>query len=102
MEELLAKQKELLENQEELEQENRNLKEEVSDLRQQLAMYKKALYGQRSEKTSVILDTAEQLNLFDEAETEASRKGRETEPVVVGTHTRKPKRTHDEMLKDTQ
>lgn len=100
MEELLAKQKELLENQEELEQENRNLKEEVSDLRQQLAMYKKALYGQRSEKTSVILDTAEQLNLFDEAETEASRKGRETEPVVVGTHTRKPKRTHDEMLKD--
>lgn len=93
MEELLAKQ-------EKLEQENSDLKEEISDLRQQLAMYKKALYGQKSERTEVVMKNTEQLNFFDEAENEANKKVRETEQIAVEAHTRKPKRTHDEMLRD--
>lgn len=75
------------------------LEEEVDDLRQQLDAYKKLIYGQKSEKTEVVLENGEQLSMFNEAEAEESRKEREAEqPVVVPEHTRKPKRTHDEML----
>ena len=78
-----------------------SLKEEVADLRQQLAMYKKLVHGQKSEKTEVVLDGAEQLHFFDEAEAEENRKEREAEkPVVVPAHTRKQKRTHEEMVAD--
>ena len=81
--------------------ENVSLKEEVADLRQQLAMYKKLVHGQKSEKTEVVLDGAEQLHFFDEAEAEENRKEREAEkPVVVPAHTRKQKRTHEEMAAD--
>ena len=40
---------------------NTSLEEEVADLRQQLALMKKALHGQKSEKTEVIMEKAEQL-----------------------------------------
>ena len=51
-----------------LTEKNSSLEEEVSDLRQQLALLKKALYGQKSEKTEVIMENAEQLTMFNEAE----------------------------------
>ena len=45
-----------------------SLEEENADLKQQLALLKKALYGQKSEKTQVIMEDAEQLTMFNEAE----------------------------------
>lgn len=76
-----------------------DLKEENDDLRQQLANYKKALYGQKSEKTDVVLESAEQLTVFNEADTEADITVKQAgEPVTVAAHTRKPKRTHAEIL----
>jgi uncharacterized protein with PIN domain len=78
-----------------------DLKEEVSDLHQQLAYFKKALYGQKSEKSEIVLENAEQLTLFNEAEQEAEDKKEQGNNLVsVPTHTRKAKRTHAEILKD--
>ena len=51
-----------------------SLEEENADLRQQLAYLKKALYGQKSEKTEVIMENAEQLTMFNEAEDTAEEK----------------------------
>ena len=75
------------------------LLEENADLKQEIALLKKALYGQKSEKTEVIYEDAEQLTLFNEAEQEAeiSPKNAEKE-IEVAAHKRKPKRTHEEML----
>lgn len=75
------------------------LKEEITDLRQQLAMYKKLVHGQKSEKTEVILGDGEQMSLFDEAEATAAKSPEDVKHVVA-EHTRKPKRTHDEMAAD--
>ena len=53
-----------------LEAENADLKNENSELKQQLAWLKKQVYGQKSEKTEVVLEEeTEQTCLFDEAET---------------------------------
>ena len=41
-----------------------SLEEEADDLRQQLAFLKKALYGQKSEKTQVIMENADQMTMF--------------------------------------
>ena len=51
--------------------ENKTLKEEISALREQLAYLKKMMYGQKSEKTEVIMENGVQLSVFDEAEQEA-------------------------------
>ena len=76
-----------------------DLAEENADLRQQLAMMKKALYGQKSEKTEVVLENAEQLTLFNEADTNAEITVQNAETgIEVAAHKRKPKRTHEEML----
>lgn len=78
--------------------ENIALKNENAELKQQLALFKKAVYGQRSEKTEYITEDGGQLSLFNEAEQAENRKEREAEqPVVVPSHTRKPKRTHEEL-----
>lgn len=80
-------------------QENGELKEELAELKQQLTTMKKLIFGQKSEKTEYIADG--QISLFNEAECEESRKARaEENPVVVAEHTRKAKRTHDELAKD--
>ncbi len=72
--------------------------DEIARLRQEISSLKKAIYGQRSEKTEYVLEDGEQLSLFNEAECEANRKEREQEEaVVVPSHTRKKRRTHDEM-----
>ena len=82
-----------------LRQENGELKEEIAELKQQLTVIKKLVFGQKSEKTEYIADG--QISLFNEAECEENRKARaEEKPVVVAEHTRKAKRTHDELAKD--
>lgn len=77
--------------------------EKIARLQQELAFLKKALYGQKSEKSEYVLEGAEQLSLFNEAECEESPRKRETEePVVVPAHTRKKRRTHDEMAENLE
>ena len=78
--------------------ENAELKEEVSDLKIRIANLEKALYGQRSEKTEVIMDNGEQLSIFNEAE-EAAQTTVKEETVAVSGHSRK-KRSREEILKD--
>lgn len=78
--------------------ENDELKEEVSDLKIRIANLEKALYGQRSEKTEVIMDNGEQLSIFNEAEEEAQTTVKE-ETVAVSGHSRK-KRSREDILKD--
>ena len=48
------------------------LEEENADLKQQLANLKKLVYGQKSEKTEVILEGGEQMSIFNEAEENAN------------------------------
>ena len=85
---------------EELVRENADLKEEVEELKRQLAVLKKAAFGQKSEKRSVETNP-EQLSLFNEAEKEQSVSEREEEKsIVVNGHSRKKKRTRDEIFKD--
>ncbi len=81
-----------------LKEEVSGLKEENADLRQQLAYFKKTLYGQKSEKSEIVFENAEQMTLFNEAESEADEN--EETSVSVSTHTRKAKRTHAEILKN--
>ena len=50
--------------------ENAALKEENAELKERLAYLEKVVYGQRSEKTEVVLEGAEQVPMFDEAEQE--------------------------------
>lgn len=77
-----------------LENENTNLKQELANL-------KKLVYGQKSEKTEVLLENAEQLCMFNEAEENANKEVREREKdVVVPEHKRKSKRTHEEAFEN--
>lgn len=76
------------------------LKEENSELREQLAYFKKIVYGQKSEKTEVIMENGEQLSIFDEAEQEAEVSPKAVRTIVeVKSHQRK-KRTRDELMAD--
>ena len=52
--------------------ENAALKDEVAELKEQLAQLKKVVYGQKSEKSEVVLEGAEQIPMFDEAEQESA------------------------------
>lgn len=76
-----------------------SLNEEVANLEQQLAWFKKQIYGQKSEKTEVVLDKGEQIDLFNEAEAVAAVEPME-ERVTVAAHTRKAKRTHKETFEN--
>ena len=51
-----------------LHEENAELKDELAVLRERVAWFEKQFYGQKSEKSEVVLENAEQLSLFDEAE----------------------------------
>lgn len=85
---------------EELVRENAVLREEVEELKQQLAVLKRAAFGQKSEKRAVETNP-DQLSLFNEAEKEQSVSEREEEKsIVVNGHSRKKKRTRDEIFKD--
>ena len=70
------------------------LEDENAELRQRLTNPKKLVYGQKSEKTEVILENAEQLCMFNEAEENANKEVREREKdIIVPEHKRKAKRT---------
>ena len=80
---------------------NSALRDENAELRQQLANLKKLVYGQKSEKTEVILENGEQLCMFNEAEENANKDIREREKdVIVPEHKRKSKRTHEEAFEN--
>lgn len=77
------------------------LEEKLASTQQELANYKKMVYGQKSEKSEVILENAEQLCMFNEAEENANKEVREREKdVIVPEHKRKSKRTHEEIFEN--
>ena len=80
-----------------------SLEEENADLRQQLAYLKKALYGQKSEKTEVIMENAEQLSMFNEAEENTEEKVIEkADKITVVTHERKKHSTHKDSFENLE
>jgi len=56
----------------------------------------KSMYGQSSEKSTYVLGE-EQISLFNEAEVEYTANAPEPERIPVAGHTRKPKRTKEEL-----
>ena len=56
-------------------------------------------YGQKSEKTEIVLENAEQLSFFDEAESEADVSPKAVQTTDVKAHKR-VKRTQDEIFGD--
>lgn len=77
------------------------LQEKLAEATREIANLKKLAYGQRSEKTEVLLENGEQLCMFNEAEENANKEVREREKdVVVPEHTRKSKRTHEEAFEN--
>lgn len=89
------------EDYEKMQQKFQNQAEKIEHLQQQVDILRKLAFGQKSEKTKYTVTNVEQLSFFDEAEQEESRKERKEEKaVVVQTHTRKKKRTHDELAKN--
>ena len=93
--------KELVLENTKLRKQNADLQEENADLKHQLANLKRIVFGQKSEKTKPEAVELEQLSLFNEAEVEQSSSEREDEEnIVVSGHSRKRKRTKDEIFKD--
>lgn len=86
-----------------LTEKNSTLEEENADLKQHLALLKKALYGQKSEKTQVIMEDAEQLTMFNEAEDTAEEKIIEKAgKITVVTHERKKHSTHKDSFENLE
>ncbi len=76
--------------------ENNALKQTVTNLNDMLFNSRKKLFGKSSEALKNIPD--DQLSLFNEAEKEYNAKAPEpTEGTLVKAHTRKPKRTKEEI-----
>ena len=72
---------------------------QIDRLTELLLLAQKARFGSSSEKAKYLLsDGFEQETLFNEAEAHSSED--EPEPVIVGQHTRKAKRTKEEIAKD--
>ena len=77
------------------------LEENMAELNRQLAVLKKMAFGSKSEKTKHVETNSDQMMLFNEAESEQSTAAREEEKeLVVKGHTRKKKRSKDEIWKD--
>ena len=66
--------------------ENNALKSEVAELKERMAWLEKMAFGKKSEKTETVMENAEQLSLFDEAEKEASPAARSASTVTVSAH----------------
>lgn len=79
--------------------ENAALRDENAELKEQLAYLKKIVYGQKSEKSEVVLEKDEQLSLFNETEEEAEVSVKGTHTTEVKAHKR-VKRTRDEIMAD--
>ena len=79
-----------------LEEENKSLRQTVTNLNEMLFNSRKKLFGRSSEALKNIDEN--QLSLFNEAEAEYNAKAPEaTEETLVKAHSRKPKRTKDEI-----
>ena len=81
--------------------EKENLSNENSYLKEQIAYLKKLAFGSRTEKTKRVMGEDIEINLFDEAETEA--KANAPEPVIeVPAHQRRRKQKGrlEEILKN--
>lgn len=73
----------------------------IDQLMGMLAKLQKTMYGQSSEKRKYVLGGDDnQLSLFNEAEVEAKRHAPEPTKVSVSGHTRKAKRTKEELAAD--
>lgn len=80
-----------------LQTENNALKSEVERLQNRVDWFCKQHFGQKSEKTEYLADG--QMSLFNEAEKENDAEAEKKTTVVKG-HTKKPRRTHEELAKD--
>ena len=81
---------------EQLQTENDRLKSQIDRLEHNLSVVSKLSFGSKSEKTEYLGDG--QLSLFNEAEKESDGKDPAKEKrTVVKEHTRKPKRTREEL-----
>lgn len=79
-----------------LEEENEKLRGQIDRLEHQLSVVSKLSFGAKSEKTEYLADG--QLSMFNEAEKESDGKDPAKEKkTVVKEHTRKPKRTREEL-----
>ncbi len=85
-----------------LQRENAELKaqlaavqDDMAEMRSQLNWLKNQLFGQKSEKTEYVLPVSEQIHLFEDAVPQP-----EPETVTVREHTKRAKRTHDEIFAD--
>ena len=84
-----------------LHEEVSQLKDENAILKERLAWFEKQVYGQKSEKSEVVLETAEQLPLFDEAEQTADVNLKNPEYIDVKA-SKRVKRTRDEIYADLE
>ena len=95
-EELQKKLAELEERYDRLQSENERLKSKLDHMEHQLSVVSKLSFGPKSEKTEYLAEG--QLSLFNEAEKESDGKDPANEKkTVVKEHTRKPKRTREEL-----
>jgi len=72
-------------------------KAEIEDLKQQIAVLNKTLFGQRSEKMKIYEEATGLINMFNEAETEATTTVKtEEKKITIPEHTRAKKKSHEE------
>lgn len=84
-----------------LTEKNNDLREENLELKEQLAYLKKMMFGQKTEKTQVIMPNAVQLDLFNEDEIDGDIQFEQTEKTVT-FKVRKSKRTHKETFENLE
>ena len=77
---------------------NEQLQQRVDHLTEVLQKLQKMQFGQSSEKAKYVLGNPDQLSFFNEAEVCAFDPA--PEPELVREHTRKPKRTKEELARD--
>lgn len=81
---------------------NNSLKEENLELKEQLEYLKRMVFGQRSEKSEIIMPNAVQINLFNEAETDPDAQIEQVGQTITFTVKRKTKRTHKETFENLE
>lgn len=92
---------ELTKKNNDLKEKNNDLREENLELKEQLAYLKKMMFGQKTEKTQVIMPNAVQLDLFNEDEIDGDIQFEQTEKTVT-FKVRKSKRTHKETFENLE
>lgn len=86
----------------ELRDENEGLRRKLERMNELFLNAQRARFGQSSEKRAYVVADGEQLQLFNEAEAVQDAKAPEPaeETFTVQAHTRKKKRTADELTED--